>query len=160
MPHEKNGSVLKGNRMKKQELSKVQALLINRRRDLLGAQHQGYQTLRGANGEVTDNCDEAFNSTTSFLTSGILQRHSDELLQIDYALQKISKGTYGSCEDCGKIISAERLSALPYACYCVRCQAEREKSGDDNRPAFRNFEGVVDEPVEIDPRDQPRLEGR
>lgn len=158
MPHEKNGSVLKGNGMKKPERSKVKALLLSRRRELIGALSNDYKTLRGTNGEVTDNCDDAFNSTTSFLTSGILQRESEEILQIEYALQKIEKGTYAKCEVCEKIISAERLQALPYACYCVKCQSEVEKNGEALKPLFHSFEGVQDEPKDMNPRDQLRLE--
>ena len=41
--------------------------------------------------------------------------------QIDNALLRISKGTYGVCEKCGEPISEARLEALPYATLCIDC---------------------------------------
>ena len=44
--------------------------------------------------------------------------------QIEVALARIAQGTYGTCARCGSEIADERLEALPYATWCVRC-AER-----------------------------------
>ncbi|MCM8768332.1 MAG: TraR/DksA C4-type zinc finger protein [Candidatus Omnitrophica bacterium] len=49
------------------------------------------------------------------------------LLEIDRAIEKINKGTYGVCEVCGKSIPRSRLEALPYARNCLACQVELEK---------------------------------
>src|SRR6516165_9305130 len=46
------------------------------------------------------------------------------------ALDRIDRGTYGSCENCGQKIIEERLELLPYARYCTPC-AERLQSGKD-----------------------------
>jgi RNA polymerase-binding transcription factor DksA len=46
----------------------------------------------------------------------------DTLIEIDAALQRIESGTYGICEGCGKPIPAQRLSALPWARYCIEDQ--------------------------------------
>jgi RNA polymerase-binding transcription factor DksA len=46
------------------------------------------------------------------------------------ALERIDKGTYGICENCGKKIIEERLDLLPYARYCTPC-AEQLPSGRD-----------------------------
>lgn len=43
--------------------------------------------------------------------------------EIDEALAKIDKGTYGVCERCGQPIPKERLRALPHAALCVRCKS-------------------------------------
>lgn len=43
--------------------------------------------------------------------------------EIDVALAKIEKGTYGVCERCGEQIPEERLKALPHAALCVRCKS-------------------------------------
>ena len=40
---------------------------------------------------------------------------------IKTALFKISKGTYGKCEKCGKQIEVGRLLAMPTAPYCLSC---------------------------------------
>lgn len=46
------------------------------------------------------------------------------LRESEVALKKIDDGTYGTCERCGKMISAARLEAIPYTPYCIDC-AER-----------------------------------
>ena len=43
--------------------------------------------------------------------------------EIDRALAKIERGTYGVCEKCGERIPSERLQALPHAALCVRCKS-------------------------------------
>src|SRR3546814_13132406 len=44
---------------------------------------------------------------------------------ISAALAKIDAGTYGICERCAAPIPFARLEAVPYAAYCVTCQAKR-----------------------------------
>jgi RNA polymerase-binding transcription factor DksA len=46
------------------------------------------------------------------------------LSEILAALDRIEKGTFGRCENCGRAISHERLEALPYARYCITCSAK------------------------------------
>ncbi|MHB1781337.1 MAG: TraR/DksA family transcriptional regulator [Acidimicrobiales bacterium] len=43
--------------------------------------------------------------------------------EIDDALRKIERGTYGICESCGEAIPSARLEALPYARLCVACKS-------------------------------------
>ncbi|HTW08885.1 MAG TPA: TraR/DksA C4-type zinc finger protein [Acidimicrobiales bacterium] len=43
--------------------------------------------------------------------------------EIDAALDKISAGTYGTCENCGTPIPKARLEALPHARLCVSCKS-------------------------------------
>ncbi len=43
----------------------------------------------------------------------------ETLLTIDRALERIDKGTYGVCEQCGQEIPFERLKALPAASVCA-----------------------------------------
>ena len=49
---------------------------------------------------------------------------------INEAIEKLENGTYGKCERCGKNIPKSRLTALPYAKYCIKCQKEIEKTGE------------------------------
>jgi len=60
-----------------------------------------------------------------------------------HALRRMSEGTYGRCEDCGKEIPLGRLRATPQATRCVRCErsvtpepaAARAASSGPWRPA-------------------------
>jgi RNA polymerase-binding transcription factor DksA len=48
------------------------------------------------------------------------------------ALQRIQKGTYGTCVKCGKPISEERLDVLPHTPLCKTCAAElAHERGED-----------------------------
>jgi RNA polymerase-binding transcription factor DksA len=46
-----------------------------------------------------------------------------QVVEIDAALEKLDKGTYGLCERCGKPIPEERLRALPWAALDVACKS-------------------------------------
>ena len=41
---------------------------------------------------------------------------------IQAALSRMACGTYGRCEQCGRMITAERLQAAPTARWCAACQ--------------------------------------
>ena len=43
--------------------------------------------------------------------------------EIDHALAKMNNGTYGICENCGRLIPKARLEALPYARLCIDCKS-------------------------------------
>jgi DnaK suppressor protein len=45
------------------------------------------------------------------------------ITEIDRALAKLELGTYGICEQCGRLIPQARLSALPHAALCVACKS-------------------------------------
>jgi RNA polymerase-binding transcription factor DksA len=51
-----------------------------------------------------------------------------ELKDIDDALRRLDRGTYGICEECGKPIEEARLEAVPWARYCVVDQARVEQA--------------------------------
>ncbi len=53
-------------------------------------------------------------------------RLKSDLKEIESALKKIKKGTYGLCERCGKPIDAGRLEVKPQAVYCLKCESEIE----------------------------------
>jgi DnaK suppressor protein len=49
------------------------------------------------------------------------------LQNVERALQKIIEGTYGVCEDTGKLIPRGRLEAVPEAIYTVEAQQRHER---------------------------------
>ena len=44
-----------------------------------------------------------------------------QLRDVDDALERMEKGTYGVCENCNEPIDAERLKAYPSAKTCLNC---------------------------------------
>jgi RNA polymerase-binding transcription factor DksA len=57
----------------------------------------------------------------------VLAKDQDALYEIEEALLRIKKGTYGLCEMSGKRIPIPRLEAIPFARLTVECQAQWEK---------------------------------
>ncbi len=57
------------------------------------------------------------------LANGIL----DRLSQVEHALDRLSSGTYGSCERCGNPIPHARLEAFPSVTLCVSCKQHEER---------------------------------
>ena len=49
----------------------------------------------------------------------------ETLTDIDAALAKFERGTYGICENCGGPIGDARLEAMPMARLCMACASKR-----------------------------------
>ncbi|HHV60405.1 MAG TPA: conjugal transfer protein TraR [Clostridiaceae bacterium] len=77
-----------------------------------------------------------------------LKTHEEHIIyEIDEALKRIEKNTYGKCAFCGREIDRERLEAVPYARLCKACEDNKEIDKDfliKNRP---NEELVLDAPM-------------
>jgi DnaK suppressor protein len=56
-------------------------------------------------------------------------RLQDMLADVCRAQAKLADGSYGSCDDCGGVISADRLEALPWAVRCVACSRGTRRRG-------------------------------
>lgn len=52
---------------------------------------------------------------------------------IEQAMQKLSAGTYGMCQDCGRDIDPARLRAMPWAVRCLQCQKAEERHDDGHK---------------------------
>ena len=66
----------------------------------------------------------------------LLEQVEDELSEIEAAFQRLERGTYGTCQACGRPIGDERLEAMPAARYCVEDQAKAEREA--GFPGSRN----------------------
>jgi len=61
-------------------------------------------------------------------------RIRQELASVEHALEKIEKGTYGLCDNCGKPIDPQRLEVLPQASLCLNCKALLAKNAKPTPP--------------------------
>ena len=57
----------------------------------------------------------------------LLEQVEDELQEIEAAFQRLDRGTYGSCQACGRPIGDARLEAMPATRFCVEDQAKAER---------------------------------
>ena len=63
----------------------------------------------------------------------VLAKEQDALYEIEQALRRIQKGTYGICEMSSKKIPQARLEVIPFARLTVECQAQWEKEYGNRR---------------------------
>jgi DnaK suppressor protein len=66
--------------------------------------------------------DCAFSCHSDYLHFRNLDSQRAVMQQIDNALDKISIGSYGICEECLAEIDEKRLKILPFATHCKDCQ--------------------------------------
>ncbi|HVV70258.1 MAG TPA: TraR/DksA C4-type zinc finger protein [Verrucomicrobiae bacterium] len=70
----------------------------------------------------TDNFDRDF-------ALSLLSSDQDAIYEIEEALKRIEKNTYGICELTGKPIPKSRLEAIPWTRFTVQAQAQLERDG-------------------------------
>jgi RNA polymerase-binding transcription factor DksA len=70
----------------------------------------------------TDNFDRDF-------ALSLLSSDQDAIYEIEEALKRIEKGTYGVCELTAKNIPKARLEAIPWTRFTVEAQAQLERDG-------------------------------
>ena len=70
----------------------------------------------------TDNFDRDF-------ALSLLSSDQDAVFEIEEALKRIERKTYGVCELTGKAIPRARLEAIPWTRFTVEAQAQLEREG-------------------------------
>ena len=94
----------------------------------------------------TDNFDRDF-------ALSLLSSDQDAIYEIEEALKRIEKSTYGVCELTGKVIPKARLEAIPWTRFTVEAQAQLEREG-----ALRSRKlgalGTVDSAGAVDVNDE------
>lgn len=82
--------------------------------------------------------------------AALRSNHEFVMREIDDALEKIQKNTYGICELCGEAIDSQRLQVIPDARNCIQCETSEmhEKTLDEiSKHAHRPVEEDVLEKV-------------
>ena len=77
-----------------------------------------------------DYIDIARSSADIETHAGLIARAEEKLKYLDEAISQLEAGTYGTCVGCHQSIPIERLIAVPFALYCLSCQARRRPSQD------------------------------
>jgi RNA polymerase-binding transcription factor DksA len=99
----------------------------------------------------TDNFDRDF-------ALSLLSADQDSVYEIEEALKRIEKKTYGVCELTGKNIPKARLEAIPWTRFTVDAQAQLERDGALRQRRLGTL-GTVDNAgiteVETDDEEQP-----
>lgn len=115
------------------QLNEFRRLLKNRyqtlreeiRSELLRSDDERYIELAG---RVHDVEEEAVADLLVDLNLAGIDRHVQEIRDIDAALIRIAERSYGICIDCEQPIGIERLKVYPTAKRCLECQDNYEKT--------------------------------
>jgi len=94
-------------------------------------------SMRDAALQRTDEINPEEDGTDAFMRLQTLEQVSSQhqlITNIDESLRAIEKGSYGVCGQCGGLISKPRLTVLPFAKNCIKCQSEMERQ---HRPGGR-----------------------
>lgn len=109
---------------------------------------QGYSLHMADSG--TDNFDRDF-------ALSLLSSDQDAVYEIEAALNRIEKGTYGVCEITTKPIPKARLDAIPWTRYTVEAQAQLERDGSLRRRRLGSL-GSIDSVAAADTGDDDEPE--
>ena len=106
------------------EVRKYKRLLIARRDELLKHGSIGSGVSHTVS-EPTDVSDQAKTAQETELTERLRQTNSHLLRATEEALERIKRGTFGVCADCGRPIGRLRLQAVPWTRLCLNCKEPR-----------------------------------
>jgi DnaK suppressor protein len=121
----KNGEV----KIKQQWVKFYQRLLELRdqlTRQMSGLAKESAQEMAGYSLHMADSGTDNFDRDFAL---SLLSSDQDAVYEIEEALKRIERNTYGVCELTGKPIPRQRLEAIPWTRFTVQAQAQLEKEG-------------------------------
>ena len=122
----KNGETVKV----KAEWQKFYNRLLELREQLLlqmdGLAKESAQEMPGYSLHMADSGTDNFDRDFAL---SLLSSDKDAVYEIEEALKRIVRKTYGVCELTGKVIPKARLEAIPWTRYTVEAQAQLEREG-------------------------------
>ena len=119
-------------KLTKAELDEFRELLLERRRQLSGDVEEmekeafSDETKNVSSNHIADSSSEQYEQD---FTLHQIENESEELREINRALDKLDAGTYGICEATGEYISVERLRAMPYTRITIAARQRFEDQG-------------------------------
>jgi DnaK suppressor protein len=96
------------------------------RRQMDGLAQESAQELAGYSLHMADSGTDNFDRDFAL---SLLSSDQDAVYEIEEALKRIEKKTFGVCELTGKNIPKARLEAIPWTRFTVEAQAQLEKEG-------------------------------
>ena len=110
------------------EINKLRDILTQKQEELSEIVHRKKeeQEFQQEEPEIGDEADIATRSVEKELLFDITDAEKQNLDGIEAALRKIEKNVYGRCESCQRTIPRLRLEVMPWARYCISCQAKNE----------------------------------
>ena len=114
----------------KPEWAKFYARLLELREQLMrqmnGLAKESAQEMAGYSLHMADSGTDNFDRDFAL---SLLSSDQDAIYEIEEALKRIERNTYGICELTGKAIPRSRLEAIPWTRFTVQAQAQLERDG-------------------------------
>ncbi|OIP62553.1 MAG: hypothetical protein CO150_08920 [Nitrospirae bacterium CG_4_9_14_3_um_filter_53_35] len=121
-------AVKAGASAKKKLFEKIKQDLTEKKRLILAGANEAISSKLGAQNEnLPELGDQAMVEIDSNFLLRLKDREKRLLTKIDQALERIEKGTFGICEECGQEIGAKRLEARPVTTMCIECKTDQEE---------------------------------
>ena len=113
--------------------TELRAAIDERHRTLMREVREGMtrarnDTMTDLAGPAPDPGDESVATLIADLDYADVSRDVQELRALEDARERMSRGEYGTCDECGNDIDFRRLRANPTALRCTECQTMWEKT--------------------------------
>lgn len=82
-------------------------------------------SMENSNTRQGDLADQASGNNEVHIQLRLKQTDAKILNAINEALERIEKGSYGVCRDCGEPIAEARLNAIPWTRVCITCKEKQ-----------------------------------
>jgi RNA polymerase-binding protein DksA len=120
--------------LSKAELERFRALLLKKRAELVGdVANMEAEALQSSSGGLSHTpqhlAEQGSDAYDQSLALDLAAADRKLIREIDDALARIEKGTFGLCEMTGKPISLQRLEELPWARYSIEAARQLERRG-------------------------------
>ncbi len=114
--------------MSRKQIESYRKRLLDKKKSVAEAYNKNKNYGRLTEDEGTqDLADKASSAYTKEFLYSLSNTDREVLQKVDEALQRIFRGRYGTCVECGEEIEKKRLEAVPWASHCVTCQEKIEK---------------------------------
>ena len=116
--------------MTKTEVNRLRAVLTARIAELerFTRNRDGITVERSA-----DQLDEIQAASQRALVVCNIEREFNQLQNARAALRRIQEGSFGICQECDDDIAPKRISAVPWAQFCIRCQEAADGNLEEMR---------------------------
>jgi DnaK suppressor protein len=105
----------------------LKRMLEERRQEIQQKLRSLRETMPFEAADVRDTEEQSVDDFVQEVDIALMQMKSRTLSKIDEAIQRLEDGSYGVCAECGSLIAAARLQALPFADLCRDCQEAEEQ---------------------------------
>lgn len=118
--------------MNEQFLASIADQLQRERRGLVEQRQRYDATFEQITGSREAERDEhAQEERDTRVLENLDERQQRRVADIDAALARIERGSFGRCQSCGRVISENRLRSNPTTTLCIDCSAREEQPQED-----------------------------